>query len=338
MIKRLCFFLLITSDTLQAQLIDFQKIDFRRADSIAAHYKGENLKNLPFLAYKLTSPLSSEVEQFRAIYTWVSTNIESDYDYFLQNKNKRQKLNGDKQALDAWNSSFQSKVFKKLLKEQKTVCTGYAYLVKELATLAGINCKIIDGYGRTVGSNIGGKGIPNHSWNAVYLNNQWYLCDATWSSGYFIVPDNQFIADYNDGYFLANPALFAKNHYPLDTAWILMDTKPKLSEFLNAPLIYKHAFNYQIIPVEPQEMKIQTAKNESITFLFKITNSIVENDISIEIVAGEEKRTIKPDIIRNSMGFLEMKCRFERLGNYDVHIRITDRNIATYTVQVKKNK
>lgn len=338
MIKSLWIYLLILSGTVQAQQADFEKVDFSRADSIAALYKGEKLNNLPFLAHKLTTPLSSRVEQFRAIYTWVSTNIKSDYDYYNQNKSKRQKLNHDKQALEAWNNSFKLKVFKKLLKEQKTVCTGYAYLIRELASLADINCKIIDGYGRTVANNIGGEGIPNHSWNAVQLNNKWYLCDATWSSGYFIVPDNQFIADYNDGYFLAEPELFVKSHYPLDTAWILMDNKPKLSEFLNAPLIYKYAFNYQMIPVAPSVMSMQIAKNESVTFVFKTTDSIEVNDISIELIEGANVTNIKPDITHSKEGLLELKYKFERLGHYDVHIQVAEKKIVTYTIKVKKNK
>ena len=32
-------------------------------------------------------------------------------------------------------------------------------------------------------ANVGGTGVANHSWNAVQLNSNWYLCDATWSSG-----------------------------------------------------------------------------------------------------------------------------------------------------------
>lgn len=336
-IRNLWIFIFIFCGNVHAQLTDFKGADFRGADSVAALYKGENLKNLPFLAYKLT-PFASQVEQFRAIYTWVSTNIKSDYDYYYQNKNKRQRLINDKQALEAWNNSFQSKVFKKLLKEQKTVCTGYAYLIKELAVLADINCKIIDGYGRTVGNNIGRQGIPNHSWNAVQLNDKWYLCDATWSSGYFIIPDNQFISDYNDGYFLAEPALFVKSHYPLDTAWILMENKPTLSEFLNAPLIYKYAFNYQITPMSPSAMNLQVSKNESVTFIFKTKDYSFVNDITIELIEGEKRNIVKPEIVSSKEGLLELKCRFERTGHYDVHIKVAEKNIVTYTVKVRKNK
>ena len=334
----LLIFLLIINGTVQAQLADFENVDFHKADSIAASYKGEDLRNLPILAYKLTSNLSTELEKFRAIYTWVSTNIDNDYSYYLKNKKKRKKLQHDSIALTKWNNSFKVLVFKKLLKEQKTVCTGYAYLVSELAALADINCKIIDGYGRTVTTNIGGEGIPNHSWNAVLLNNKWYLCDATWSSGEFNLDKGEFIRDYNDGYFLSTPSLFVKNHYPLDTAWVLMNNKPQLNEFLHAPLIYKHSFKHHIIPIAPEVMKIQLVKNESVTFLLEAPGTINMNDINLELRSGSNNRMVKPDIIRNKEGLLELKYAFKSLGHYDVHIKLVEDYIVTYTIRVKKNK
>ena len=60
---------------IQAQQSDFDTIDFERADLIALSYKGEELNNLPVLAYNLTHKLNSDVERFRAIYTWVCQNI-----------------------------------------------------------------------------------------------------------------------------------------------------------------------------------------------------------------------------------------------------------------------
>lgn len=66
----------------RSQISDFADADFEKADSIAALYKGESLGSLPLLAHNLTAPLSGEAERFRAIYTWVCTNIENDYGAF----------------------------------------------------------------------------------------------------------------------------------------------------------------------------------------------------------------------------------------------------------------
>ena len=338
MIRILLIALFFISGNIRAQIADFEGVDFQRADSLAALYDDETLEYLPILAYKLTTHLPTKVEQFRAIYTWVSTNIAYDYWAYLKNKRKREQLQSDSLALANWNHSFRLKSFKILLKEQKTVCTGYAYLIRELAMLAGIPCELIDGYGRTVETNVGEPGIVNHSWNAVELNGQWYVCDATWSSGIYSIQENDFKVQYNDGYFLADPILFAKNHYPLDTTWLLFDTPPSLSEFLNAPLIYKDAFTYQMNPIEPREMKNQITRKDEMVFFFKAPDSLSIKDIRIELGSGSPSHIVKPTVIRTKEGLLAVKHKFENKGYYDVHLKVGDKDIVTYTVKVKRRK
>ncbi len=338
MIRFFCIIFLCITGIAKAQLSDFGNVDFRKADSVANHYKGESLKNLPLLSYNLTNSLPSQVEKFRAIYTWVSTNIENDYWGYVKNRQKRKQFQDDSVALKNWNRSFSTKVFEKLVREQKTLCTGYAYLVTELANISNINCEIVNGYGKTANSNTDKEhSIPNHSWNAVQLDNKWYLCDATWSSGFFDVNKNEFVSEYNDGYFLAEPKLFIKNHYPLDKKWMLLENKPSLSDFLNAPLVYKYAFNYQLIPLEPQKMKMEIGKNETIIFLFESPDSLKTEAIELELVSGSSKYSQKPIISRTKEGFLELKYAFEKLGFYDVHIKNNNQYLVTYIVRVRRN-
>ena len=244
-----------------AQLSDFKNVNFTKADNIAHLNANENLQSLPILSYKLTTKLSTDVEKFRAIYTWVCTNIKGDYKQHNTVSRKRNKFKNDSISLAEWNSEYKKKAFKKLLKHQKTMCTGYAYLIKELSILAGIECQIIDGFGRSVTSNIDTLETANHSWNAVKLNNKWYLCDATWSSGY-MDGENTFISDYNSGYFLVDPILFAKNHYPIDTKWLLNNEITSVN-FLNAPLIYCEAFKYMVFPISTAKMNITVTKKNA---------------------------------------------------------------------------
>ena len=331
---------LLLSGGVRAQQNNVHKVDFRRADSLAAIHKGEGLNSLPILAYKLTASLSTEVERFRAIYTWVSTNIDNDYEYYRKNSKKRKKWQHDSLALVNWNRQFRPKVFKKMVEEQKTICTGYAYLVRELATLAGIASEIVDGYGRTVASNIGESGIANHSWNAVQLNGQWYLCDATWSSGSISQHEGKvhFVRNYNDGYFLAEPALFVKNHYPSDTTWILMKRKPKLEEFLRAPLVYRSAFSHGIIPVEPTTMNVLLAKEEDFIFSFKMTDTTHLDRITLELSRGTDHQVVTPTLISCQDEVCQFRYSFSQLGSYDVHVRVGKDDIVTYTVRVERGK
>ena len=187
-----------------AQISDFKDIDFNAADNVAKLHSGADLNNLPLLAHNLTIDLPSDVEKFRAIYTWVCNNIDGDPKQDNEVIEKREEFKNDSVALLKWNNSFKKIAFNKLFKQKKTMCTGYAYLIKELSFLADIECEIVDGYGRTTSTNADQLELTNHSWNAVKLNDKWYLVDATWSSGYFD-DYNVFINEYNDGYFLTDP-------------------------------------------------------------------------------------------------------------------------------------
>jgi len=219
--KKLYILLLFTFVwQLQAQRSDFKTISFEKADSKASSFKGKELNNLPLLAHNLTYTLETDVERFRAIYFWVCNNIKNDYGLMMKNDRKRRQLNGNPEQLNLWNKTFKRNMFRKLLNEKKTLCTGYAFLVKELSNLAGLDCEIVTGYGKTTNSFKDLK-MPNHAWNVVKLNGKWYLCDATWSSG-FIDEDYSFTFNFNNDYFLMSPEVFAKNHKPLNAKWLLI--------------------------------------------------------------------------------------------------------------------
>lgn len=320
------------------QPVNLRDTDFRKADSIAEVYKGESLENLPLLTFKLTLPLASKVEKFRAIYTWISCNIESDHWAFVKNTRMRQQLHKDSVALIRWNQKFSSPVFKKLLKKKKTICTGYAYLLKEMASFVDIKCEIINGYGRSTSTNVHKASLPNHSWTAVKLGNRWYLCDTAWSSGHFSVTENRFIFNYNDGYFLADPALFAKSHYPLNTRWILMDKKPSFGDFLKAPFVYQYAFRHQLIPIAPKKITNKITKNDAIEFIFQAPKTTKINSFKMILDNGVYSRTVKPTVSKSQSGLVKLKYQFDRLGYYDVHIKYNQDYIVTYTVKVKRSK
>ncbi len=338
--NRWLFFIitLLSQLKIEAQISDFKNVKFKNADEIAYAYKGNDLSNLPQLAHILTDNLSTDVEKFRAIYTWVSTNIEADYYGFMKNSAKRGKYHKDNLELYKWNKSFSSQVFKKLAKEKKTICTGYAYLVKSLANYANIKCEIIDGFGRNESSEASKLKFPNHSWNAVQLNNKWYLCDATWSSGAYNLNTFTFEFDYNDGYFLADPELFAKNHFPDEVSWLLKDEKANLTEFLKAPVIYDYAFKYAVFPIEPSMMHLELEKNKEAIFLLKELKGIDINTIFLQINYGTRIEYIKPTIERLENGSIKIKYTFTKLGFYDVHINLGTHSICTYVVKVKKEK
>ena len=325
------FSIVFCSVNLFAQPSDFRMTDFNKADSVAYVYASHTLYDLKDLAEKLTTSFAKDEEKFRAIYVWVCNNIQNDYELYRENKSKRDRLINNPSALKAWEKEFSVRCFKKLLAEQKTVCTGYAYLVRELATRSGLNCVMIDGFGRTAQANIGGMGIPNHSWNAVQLNNKWYLCDATWSSGAIDTEQGRFIKKYNNNYFLAPPDLFIRNHYPLDSAWMLVGDKPTLKEFLTRPLIYNSVYSKKISPVFPKTFEVTTAKGEPVPFQFKKNSEIVFKKVELQINGA----TIATNVYQDANGLYNLNHIFASRGTYLVHVLFDADYAFTYSVKVR---
>ncbi len=327
---------LIFNNCLYAQVSDFESIDFTRADNTARLHKDASLDNLPLLAHKLTYSLPTQVEKFRAIYFWVCHNIIGDYTQHTTVSNKIKKLKNDSIAFTKWNNGYKKIAFKKLLKRRKTMCTGYAYLIKELCYLASIECVIIDGYGRSVDANVKELEIANHSWNAVKLQEKWYVCDATWSSGY-MVEGNIFMKDYNDGYFLASPLLFAKNHLPLDQKWLLNENITATT-FVTAPLIYGEAFKHTITPLYPQNMEVFITKNDEIKFSFKMTKSISNNNVSLVYYKGNQEKMLKIYGFKNENNIISFYYKSRYRGTYDTHLKVNGDIVATYILKVAKNQ
>lgn len=318
-----------------AQISDFKHIDFKKADSIALSFSDEDLSNLPELSYKLTANLSTDVERYRSIYKWVCNNIKNDYGLYLKNKYKRERLKDNPTKFKAWNANFRKKLFEKLLKKKRTICTGYAYLVKELASFANLECEIIQGYGRVSTTDIENLTLPNHSWNAIQLKGKWYLCDPTWASG---IPDpetNQFTFKYNDGFFLANPELFAVNHFPLESKWwLLEDDIPTFEDFLAAPVIYGKAYKNLKIHQSPKRMHHTIKVSEKVLFQYQLKGPTKDEDIRFLIDNGSSQRKTKPTSILIKKTSLTIKHLFEKTGFYDVHFYIGEDLISTYTVKV----
>lgn len=332
------FYVFFILGGLHAQIADFETIDFKKADSIALSYNKEDLTNLPELSHKLTNHLNTDVERFRAIYRWVCANIANDYGLYQKNNSKRQYFKNKPNRLKAWNIKFRKKLFEKLKNKKRTICTGYAYLIKTLADFANIESEIVQGYGRVSTTNVETLDLPNHSWNAVKLNGKWYLCDPTWASGIPNSKTGKFKFTYNDGFFLTEPKLFAVNHFPLEPKWwLLEDNIPSFDQFLKAPVIYGNAYRYLNVLNAPLDMHHNIKKHEKVVFNYTLKTIVEPEDLMLLLDDGGNTKKTKPTSISIDGVSLIFEYQFNKVGFYDVHFYLNDNLISTYTVDVSRN-
>jgi hypothetical protein len=328
------FILVICICSSYAQKSDFKHISLKKADSIAFNYKDESLHNLPILSYKLTHNLSTDVEKFRAIYKWVCIAIANDYSLWDLNQSKRNRFENKSEKLKIWNIKIKEKLYNRLLNDKRTICSGYAFLIKELCDLANLETKVIHGFGKTAYTTLNETSSPNHSWNSVLLNNKWYLVDATWASGSQNPTTYNFEFNYSDGYFLTHPKLFATNHYPIDSKWQLIAPETfTFDSFLKAPIFYRDGFEILEQTNYPTKFHTNINLEQKASFSYLFSKELKTEELQFLLDDGKSSKLINPELVETN-GHIKMNYKFLKTGFYDVHLMYKTTFLATYTYNV----
>ncbi len=196
------------------------------------------------LAYKLTTPYTAELQKVRAIFSWITHNIGYNTAIYQRTKNWRGTTpqTDPTDTMTLWKTGDEMMAIR-VMHRKATVCEGYAKLFKVLCDYAGLESKIIFGYSAPGMDKI--RFGSNHTWNAVQIDSNWYLLDATWASGY-INYQNQFVRQLDERYFLTPPQQFIKDHYPEDLRWALLGDVPSIHEFSSSPFRYRCFDKYSI--------------------------------------------------------------------------------------------
>jgi transglutaminase/protease-like cytokinesis protein 3 len=198
---------MIAGDPAALRAQNFAAIDERAASAPAS--ASASMQDL--VAY-LVAGTTSEVERVRALWAWEATHVAYDY---------RSYAVGDIPRLNA----------EEVFIRRKGVCIDYSVLFERLAWLAGIPARTVTGKA---------TGYPKsilledtlHAWNAVRIEGAWYLLDVTWSAGQ-LDEEFKFHATAPDTtYFLADPALFVRSHFPDDPVWQLLPRPISMASFL----------------------------------------------------------------------------------------------------------
>lgn len=319
-----------------AQQSDFNHINFSKADRIAKSVKSKRLYELNKLTYNLTSELDTDIEKFRSIYIWICSNVANDFKLYSLNERKRKRFVKDSIKLENWNSKFKKILFKKLLKRKKTICTGYAYLLKEMCKIAGIKSVMVNGFASTSTVDFSKLKMPNHTWNIINLNNKWYVCDPTWSTGISFPEEGSFKFEYNNGYFLAEPKLFKMNHFPVEEKFTLLENDiPNFNDFTAFPVLYGDAFKILKEHITPKKMHHILKKNEAFSFQYLLKEEVTINKIKFISSNGFSEKSIEPKVNLNN-NLLTLKHTFKTRGFYDFHLYINNKLIATYTFEITK--
>ncbi len=160
-------------------------------------------QNINDLTGYINRTYHSDSDKVAAIFLWMAINIKYD-DTAYYNKNIIP------------NQQIPTNVFL----HKTGVCEGYANLFQYLCENAAITSHKIDGYAKGLGyykDRLFDFDRLGHAWNAVKLENQWFLMDVTWAASSLQEHDTADMLYY----YKANPRLFLSSHFPEDPMWQL---------------------------------------------------------------------------------------------------------------------
>jgi len=264
--KRLLFFILFFPLFGYSQ----KSATLSHVDSFALTIKYKT--SLADLTRRLTDHYSEELLKARAIFKWITENIQYDYKYYNKYyyKDKEPKAYKCKNDSDceAKRIAWETKYIDKVLRKKKAVCQGYSMLFKKMCDIAGLKSEVIPGYTRTEYYQVGTAGKLDHAWNAIWIDTSYHLLDATWAAGGCAKNDDGKLLSfqkYFDNYYWLTPAVdFARNHYPKDSKWTLLSNYTKDSFAANPYYLPSEIRHLKLI--KPSSGILSVKKGDTIHF------------------------------------------------------------------------
>jgi hypothetical protein len=299
-----CLFLLVGSIAV-AQPEDLKKSDYSLADKTALGFPKKKYKTVSEIAGPLTENLKTEHEKFRAIFRWITENIE-------YNKSAANAADADK-----------------VVRKNKAVCQGFSNLLKEMCEAVNIPCDVVVGYTKTDVKDINRKlKKTDHAWNIVTLYGKKYLVDVTWATSKYNVVTRKFQKEFDEHYFLTPPEKFILDHLPEEKKDQLLEKPVSKKQFSSTPLLYTDYFHLNITSISPN--KGQFRQKHSKPFVFEFTTENGATVTSAAVLVDADKFLTPVDLKNNRLEYV-----FEKEGEHDIAVYLDGKAVAEYLVKVK---
>lgn len=234
------------------------------------------------IANYINANFKTENDKIRAAFYWTASNISYDVKNMYA-------VNFDETPQDR---------IEKTLKTMKGICSDYAAVFNEIATLVGVKSVVISGYTKQNGK----IDSLSHAWCAAQIDNKWYIFDPTWGSGSLM--NGKFVKKINDYYFKTEPAKIISSHIPFDYLWQFLNYPITNTEFYEGKTQINKAKKYFDFE---KEISKQSSLSE-IDQLFESTERIEKNGLkNTMIVAFYENK-------KEHITFLRQTANIEKLN------------------------
>ena len=188
-----------------------------------------------------------------------------------------------------------------------------------------------------------------HEWNAVHIEEEWYLIDTTWGSG-FSMDGKNFIKKFNPYYFFTPPQEFVRGHLPFISKWQLLPKPKKISQqiFMSFASLKSNFFTVGFNSIDPDFNINEVKEKGKFELYFEKSKDINHDKIKVKaklyLVENENKcKEIKNSILEiRKEDCYEINYLISKKGDYKLQIFGCDDNIKEYselcTLQLKSDK
>lgn len=307
--RRVLLFILFPLGMYSQSWAELKAFDYTHADSIALHFPKKKYKTVTEIANALTDDLKTEQEKFRAIFRWITDNIE-------------------------YNKSAQSIVeADKIVRKNKAVCQGFSNLLKEMCNTVNIPCEVIAGYTKTEVKDIN-KSLKktDHAWNCVQLHGTWYLVDVTWATSKYNIVTHKYMKEFDEHYFLTPPQRFILDHYPKDKKYQFLEKTVRKSAFSRWPVYYTDYFHFNIENISLEKGIFKWHQRD--TLKVNVTSSTLLKNAAVLVNADKYVSPVdlKYDEKKKQYCFSYV---FPQAVKSDFTLYLNDVCIAEYLIRVK---
>ncbi|XP_076861997.1 kyphoscoliosis peptidase-like isoform X2 [Brachyhypopomus gauderio] len=215
--------------------------------AVSEKLKRKKVFSVETIAQTITEGASTDLERLRAIWIWLCDNIEYDVSGYL---GVTEKVCSPERVVETG----------------RAVCCGYSSVCLHMCKGVGLECKEVSGHGKGAGYRPGMsyQNIKsNHSWNAVRLEDHWYLLDACWGAGKVDMDNRVFMKRYNEFYFLTDPEDFINSHCPDEEEWQLLENPVHLEEFEKMVLKTSEFYRLGLTLIHPKHFLLITENGEA---------------------------------------------------------------------------
>jgi len=243
----------------------------------------------------------TEIERAFVLFKWMGQNINYD----VKNTNAGKRVDCSKDGV---------------FRTGKTVCSGYSNLYEDIAKYLNLEVKSVHCYAKGAGYMPGTKihaSETNHEINVIKLNGKWYHIDSTWGAGHS--NGNEYVREFNEFYFLPDPELLIRSHFPSDEKWQLTKKIYTLIEFEKWPCIHSNFYQCGFRDFSPEEGYFELKDSNTKKFIIYGENIKGKGLMcSHYLLNGKMQKEEHLSLINFYNDKIEIDCIFNKKGKYKV--------------------